>query len=443
MKVFALIFVFLLAATAVAWWIQPPAQSGGKTPLIWVSDDNPGRRAHIQLFNQLHPELELRLDPDNGGMEKVIVQSVGGVGPDLFDCYGPAQLASYVKADIAWDVTDELSRAGVNVRREVWSAVLPYVVYNGRIYGFPANVSADALWFNKDIFDREGIPYPNGKPWTWQQFLPLAQRLTVRDGQGHVKRFGFSFDSWMWKFFLLQWGGSVYSADGRRCTLDAPQAVGAVQFMRDLIYKYRVMPSPGEEDALAQEGGWGSTTMKLIGSGRLATAVGGRWWLATLRRYQHLRLGAVEAPHGPLRRFWGYGKGTIINKNSPHRREALKFLFYMTGLPYNRLINQQADGLAPVVKYCTPETLFNPQYPQEDYHMVFRDIMPLSTPERISPYVNAALAERIITKQLDLVRRDAKTPADAMRTAAQQINDEIQKTLRRDPSLRQQYEARP
>src|SRR5436190_23223049 len=86
----------------------------------------------------------------------------------------------------------------------------------------------------------------------------------------------------------------------------------------------KVMPSPADEEAMAQQGGWGSTTMKLIGSGRLAMAVGGRWWLCTLRRYDKLRLGAVEAPHGPLRRFWRYGKSTMINKNSPHRDEALQ-----------------------------------------------------------------------------------------------------------------------
>jgi len=440
MKPFAVIFLFLLAASGVAWRLQPASHSG-KTPLVWVSDDNPARRDHIALFNKLHPDLELRLDPDNGGMEKVIVQSLGGVGPDIFDCYGPQQLAAYVKADIAWDVTDELKKAGVDVRRDTWAPTLPLALYKGRVYGFPANVACDALWFNKDVFDAEHIAYPKSRSWTWQEFLPLAERLTVRDKSGRVKRFGFSFDSWMWKFFLYEWGARIYSADGTRCTLDAPQAIAAVQFQHDLIYKYKVMPSPAEEEAMAQEGGWGSTTMKLIGSGRLAMAVGGRWWLCTLRRYEKLRLGAVEAPHGPLRRFWGYGKSTMINKNSPHRDEALKFLLYMTGPQYNRLVNQQADGLGPMKKYCTPQNLFNAQFPQEDYHMVFRDVMPLGEAEQISPFVNAAAAERLITKQLDLVRRDAKTPTDAMRTAAAQVNEEMQRTLRRDPELKKQYEA--
>ncbi|NCO43036.1 MAG: hypothetical protein AUJ96_29095 [Armatimonadetes bacterium CG2_30_66_41] len=440
MRVFGALLLVLVGASLIAWKIQPAPAPPGITPLIWVSDDNPARRAHIEQFNRLNPDLQIRLDPDNGGMEKVIVQSLAGVGPDLFDCYGAAQLAAYVKAGIAWDVTEELRKDGVDIQHDVWGATLPYVLYEGRTYGFPANTAVDVLWFNKDVFDKLGLPYLENRPRTWEAFLPLAKKLTRRDADGRIQHFGLSFDPWAWKFFLYQWGGRVYSDDGTRCVLDSPQAVGAVQFLHDLIYKHKAMPSPADEEALAQQGGWGSASIKFLGAGRLATAVGGRWWLCTLRDYKGLRLGAVESPHGPLRRFWGYGKSTVINCNSPRRRQALRFLRYMTGLPYNRLINQQADGLAPMIRYCTDKTLFNPHFPQEDYHRVFREVMPLGEPEQISPFVNAAAAEQLISIQLDLVRRDAKSAAAAMKTAAEQVNEEMTKNLRRNPALRRQWE---
>ena len=112
----------------------------------------------------------------------------------------------------------------------------------------------------------------------------------------------------------------------------------------------------------------------------------------------------------------------------------------MSGLPYNRLINQQADGLAPMIRYCTDDTLFNPHFPQEDYHRVFREVMPLGEPEQLSLFVNAAAAEQLISIQLDLVRRDAKSAAAAMKTAAEQVNEEMTKNLRRNPALRMRYE---
>jgi multiple sugar transport system substrate-binding protein len=345
-----------------------------------------------------------------------------------------------VKSGIAWDVTDELARARIDVRKDVWPAVHPNIICDGRVYGFPTNTAVNAVWFNKDIFDQHGIAYPKG-PWTWEEFLPLAKRLTIRDASGRVRQFGFMLDWWNWRHFCLQWGGRVYTEDGTRCVLDTPANVAAIQFMRDLIYKHRVTPGPVEEAAMATAGGWGSGTITFFGAGKGAMALGGRWWLCTLRDYKGLRLGAVECPHGPRRLFRGYGRATLINRNGPRRAEALAFLRYMAGQEYNELINHQADALAPVIRHSyTGKYLHDPDYPSEDFNGVWRDVMQYGVPDEVSPFVNGHLAGRILNKQLDLVKSNQKSAADAMRTAAREINAEMQKMLDRDPSLRKRYD---
>ena len=85
-RLFAITFAALVLLSLFAWRMQPAPD--GK--LIWVSDDNPARRRQISLFNEeaaagVAHSKGVRLDPSNSGMEKVIVQSIGGVGPDLFD----------------------------------------------------------------------------------------------------------------------------------------------------------------------------------------------------------------------------------------------------------------------------------------------------------------------------------------------------------------------
>jgi ABC-type glycerol-3-phosphate transport system substrate-binding protein len=209
MKVFLITLICLLLASVIAWVRLPGADPYHRTPLVWVSDNNPARQDHIAKFNELNPDLLLSLDPaDSNSMEKVIVQTYGGVGPDLFDCYGAYQLSAFVRADVPWDVTEELAKAGIDVKSECWPAIIPLATYNGRIYGFPANASSDALFYNKDVFDRMHIPYPKG-PMTWQEFLPLAQQMTIRDADGRIQQYGFSFDASLWKDLLVQWGGRV------------------------------------------------------------------------------------------------------------------------------------------------------------------------------------------------------------------------------------------
>src|SRR5579885_1994800 len=117
---FLVAFLVLVAASVAMVWSQPPAAPAGKTPLIWTSDDNPLRKEQMALFNKEHPKVDLQLDPMNQGIEKVIVQSLAGVGPDLLDCRDANQLAAYVKAGIALDVTDELKSRGIDVKSQTW-----------------------------------------------------------------------------------------------------------------------------------------------------------------------------------------------------------------------------------------------------------------------------------------------------------------------------------
>jgi multiple sugar transport system substrate-binding protein len=437
---FAIAFCVLVLLSLVAWQIQPRPPEG-KIPLVWVSDDNPARREQILLFNDLHPQYELRLDPraNQAGMEKVMLQCLAGVGPDVFDAYSPSELDAFVRSGIAWDITDELAKRGIDMGEEVWPAILPTGIREGRVYGFPANVAVDAIWLNKDLFDAAGEPYPEGS-WTWDEFLEVAERLTIRDERGRIKQFGFLCDWWQWPQFIMLFGGSLYSEDGTRSAADSPEAVAAIEWMHDLMHVHHVMPTPVDEAAMATAGGWGSGTITYFGAGKGAMALGGRWWLCTLRDYEGLNLGVVEIPHDDERIYRAYGRATVVNRYSPWREEALDFLVYEAGKEYNDLINRQADALASVIRYnYTPKFLHNPEHPEEDYNEVWRDVVQYARPGDWSPFVDGQVVNRILTKKLDLVKNDQQPAAEALREGAREINREIAKTLERDPSLQIQY----
>ena len=70
----------LILLSLVAWSTKPRPADPSKVQLIWSSDDNPTRYAQIDLFNEIFPRNHLQLDPDNAEPEKVIVQSLAGVG---------------------------------------------------------------------------------------------------------------------------------------------------------------------------------------------------------------------------------------------------------------------------------------------------------------------------------------------------------------------------
>jgi multiple sugar transport system substrate-binding protein len=312
------------------------------------------------------------------------------------------------------------------------------------VYGFPVNAAANGLWFHKDVLAEAGAQIPKGA-WTWEQALPVLRKLVKKDERGRTVRYGLVFD-WdnNYRQFIYQWGGRFYSEDGTRCTLDSPEAIAAVSFMQKLV-REGIVPDAAAEKSLAAAGGWGGgSVITLFGGKRAACALGGRWWLCALRKpeYSALRLGAAEAPYGTIHAFAGYGKATLINKHSPRRQEALAFLAYIHSEEYNHLINHEADGVGPVMKYVDlPAFLHDPAYPDEDFNDVWRDLQKAAVPEQVSPFMNGAVVQRLMQAQLDLVKGGDRSAEQAMREATRQVNERIQENLRYNPELRARWEA--
>jgi len=127
---------------------------------------------------------------------------------------------------------------------------------------------------------------------------------------------------------------------------------------------------------------------------------------------------------------------------SPRREQALDFMIYMTGQPYNELINHQADAMGPMKKFTETDLfLQDPAFPDEDYNQVWRDVMAHSEPRETSEFINGTVADRIVGEQLDLVRNNQKTAEAAMKTAAQQINSHIEKNVRKFKTMKTRYDA--
>jgi ABC-type glycerol-3-phosphate transport system substrate-binding protein len=133
-----------------------------------------------------------------------------------------------------------------------------------------------------------------------------------------------------------------------------------------------------------------------------------------------------------------------VNATSPRSKQAIDFLVYLSGKPYNDLINAQADALAPMRKYCnTPEFLHNPAYPEEDYNAVFRDVMQAAVPQETSMFADGQVVQQILDVQMDLVKTNEKSVPDALHTAKLKIDAEIQRMIAADPTLRRRYDAQP
>ena len=117
---------------------------------------------------------------------------------------------------------------------------------DGRLYGLPVDIAGWAVFYNRGMFDRAGLAYPD-ESWTWDTLIEVARKLTQDlDGDGLIDQYGAYVKVKMGVIELLsgQSGATILNDDGGRCTFNTPEGRAVVQLLYDLIVKHKVVPPP-------------------------------------------------------------------------------------------------------------------------------------------------------------------------------------------------------
>jgi multiple sugar transport system substrate-binding protein len=200
------------------------------------------------------PKVEYTIGAVGVVQEKTNAQLAAGNPPDLFQqeaggaigFIGKNQvlpLDAFIKRD-KYDLADFFERS------------YPQYEWKGKKYGISKGMSNQSMYINQTLFNQSGVAVPPVKStdtgWDFNTFVNAAERLTKRNGS-ETGQWGFILGRGLRGGFG-QWiranGGDLFDKDFTKCTLNEARAVEALQFMQDLMYKYRVAPTPKEEMAL-------------------------------------------------------------------------------------------------------------------------------------------------------------------------------------------------
>ncbi len=148
-------------------------------------------------------------------------------------------------------------------------------VYDGKIYGLPADLYGFHAFFNVDLFEKAGLkpPAPTDE-WTWDDLLEMSKKLTIKEG-GQITQFGMGCQTdWMWDIWPNMNGAFLFEEGMKSARLAEPAVVEAFTFYQDLLYK--------EEVALKTASLQGSIEDLFI-AGQLAIMINGTWATGYLR----------------------------------------------------------------------------------------------------------------------------------------------------------------
>ena len=205
--------------------------------------------------------------------------------------------------------------------------------YNGNTVAYSAANEVLGLWYNKQMFDDAGLPYPPAtldEAWTWEEFIEVAKQLTLdvngkhpgEDGfdKNNIVQYGAYVNQYTWQLevWALSNGGSFFSSDGKSVTFD-DAAVEALQKVFDLHLVENVAPlNDGTQD-----NGFASS----LGAGNVAMCTEGQW--ATGFRgagFDGIDYGVAVLPYMKQKVTIATGGPTGVFATSEHPEEAADFL---------------------------------------------------------------------------------------------------------------------
>lgn len=198
-------------------------------------------------FNKKYPNIKVDTILVNAAeyATKIKTSMVAGEQMDIIET-STGTIERSQAASMYYPLDDLIKKAGLDVNKEYGDYVKQLMV-DGKIYGIPKYLAPAGIWYNKKHFDEAKIPYPTAE-WTWDEFFEIAKKLTVKDSNGKVQRYG-AYD---WTFTangtagpvanLALYGGWQLLKDDGSLNMEDPKFKKALDYFYNATMVDKSMP---------------------------------------------------------------------------------------------------------------------------------------------------------------------------------------------------------
>jgi ABC-type glycerol-3-phosphate transport system substrate-binding protein len=210
----------------------------------------------VDLFNAKGTGITIRPEEPRNLAEGVLAQVAGGDPPDLVHSH-PRDYLPYVEAVRE---LDDLIKTDKKVSPDILPNALDYWLRNGKRMGMPNNLSVQSIYFNKALFDKNGLKTPDvlekeGR-WNFETYMDAARRITTGTGDNKIWGAPWTTNSLdIHLGYIWPMGGDLWDKEVKSTLLDSRDSLEAIQFMGDLSGKYGVSPTQQEQGVLPRATG--------------------------------------------------------------------------------------------------------------------------------------------------------------------------------------------
>ncbi|MDF2958605.1 MAG: family carbohydrate transporter substrate-binding protein [Paenibacillus sp.] len=291
----------------------------------------------LENFMKKNPNIKVEYTPVPGGTQyvsKLLTMLAGNAAPDVF-FLGAREYRSFQERNVLLDLTPQF-KLEYKLDEFIPSSA-QIMEINGSIYGVSSCTVSPVLYYNKDVFDKAGIPYPSTDPnkaWTWQEFVDIAKKLTINEG-GKITQYGaYGFEDFGVVIpEMFSNGGKLFTGDGKKMAINSSENKTALQAILDMRKKDGVAPEAKLLENI------GMKPAQMLQSGKIGMLVTGSWALQEIATMK-FPVGVAALPKFNKSVTIGQAHVHSAWKNTKHPKEAWKLISYLSSEEYQTdLIN--------------------------------------------------------------------------------------------------------
>lgn len=289
---------------------------------------NAGDDEIIARFKEEHPDItvEKMTWPGQNFHDKLRLLATAGDLPDVFNME-TKQLIDMVSRNMISDITELFNTQSHLTKEDYFESEWNKQWFNGKMYMLSLDTQDVILYYNKDLFDKKGIPYPpktwDDPEWTYDKLVEIGLQLT--EGEGASRVFGYETSNWWVYSYPIVWsfGGLITNEDRTESRMTMEETIAAFQYRTDLINEWRISPTPAEMTE-------GVTT--LFTGGRLAMRAVWNPWMWFINDVPDLHFDIAAMPRGPVGSFTRAPQdGFSVGAQTQNPEDAFAFALYAAG----------------------------------------------------------------------------------------------------------------
>ena len=311
--------------------------------------------AIVAAFEEKHPDIDVQIEHVPNATDfytRLATGYAAGLAPDVF-LINYRRYGQFAARGTLTPVGPLLASSEVIAEEDYFPEPLEAFRYGGELMCLPQNLSTLVVYYNRDLFDAAGVPYPE-VGWDWDEFLAAAKALTRDiDGDGITDQHGLGVENSLIRFtpFIWQAGGELVDDVDRptRLAIDTPEAREAIQFFIDLSLVHKVVPTEAEVLAMSDEDRfmYGTTAM-LLQSRRV---------VPTLRQIQGFTWDVAPLPQHKQAAGILHSDAYCLSATTENPEAAWKFIEFANG-PEGQQLAARVGRIVPSLKAVAESPVF-------------------------------------------------------------------------------------